>query len=70
MHRVTIQTNQSGSQTETVDINARNTPYIYQYDTTTKEVSVISIYDITAGLDEEMFVYEESNSIKAVVVVK
>ena len=70
VHRVTIQTNQSGSQTETVDINARNTPYIYQYDTTTKEVSVISIYDITAGLDEEMFVYEESNSIKAVVVVK
>ena len=69
VHRVTLETNQSGSQTQTVDINARNTPYIYQYDTSTKEVSVIDIYDITAGLDEEMFVYDD-DGIKAVVVVK
>lgn len=69
VHRVTLETNQSGSQTQTVDINARNTPYIYQYDTSTKEVSVIDIYDITAGLDDEMFVYDD-DGIKAVVVVK
>lgn len=69
VHRVSIQTNQSGTQTEVVDINARNTPYIYLYDTMEKSVSVISIYDITAGLDEEMFIYD-NGGIKAVVVVK
>lgn len=69
VHRVTIQTNQSGSQTEEVDINARNTPYIYLYDTMEKEVSVISIYDITVGMGEEMFIYD-NGGIKAVVVVK
>ena len=73
VNRLTVVTSESGM-TQTVDLNVRNAPVIYLYETKKKKVHVVSAEDIVASSDpdyaDRVFVSSVNQVIHAIVLVR